>query len=92
MGMLTVASPQSTRGGMKASSSETLIQWSGCLQVHRESDYRVGATFSNPRTPEKAQRRLGGLQKKKKKKKKKKIFIERCLLIRWVIESTQGVL
>ena len=32
----------------------------------------VGATFGDPRTPEKAQRRLGGLPIKKKKKKEKK--------------------
>ena len=36
-----------------------------------------GATFGDPRTPEKAQRRLGGLPiKKKKKKKKKKNFTD----------------
>ena len=73
MGMLTVAPPKGTAGGVKASSSETLLQWSGCLQVHRERDW-VGATFGNPRAPEKAQRRLGGLQIKRKKKKKKNVY------------------
>ena len=70
MGMLTVASPWGTPGGVEESSSETLLQWSGCLQVHWGSDW-VGATFGDPRTPEKAQRRLGGLQIYKKNKKKK---------------------
>ena len=72
-----MASPRCTPGGVKASSSETLKQRSGCLQVHRGGDW-VGATFGDPRTPEKAQRRLGGLpiKKKKKKKKKKKYYIQ----------------
>ena len=66
MGMLTVAPSKGIPGGVKASSSETLLQWSGRLQVHRGRDW-VGATFGNPRAPEKAQRRLGGLQIKEKK-------------------------
>ena len=71
-----MASLQDTRGGVKASSLETPLQWSGCLQVHLGGNW-AGAAFGDPRTPEKAQRRLGGLQiyKKKKKKKKKKIMI-----------------
>ena len=63
-----MASPRCTPGGVKASGSETLKQRSGCLQVQRGGDW-VGATFGDPRTPEKAQRRLGGLPIKKKKKK-----------------------
>ena len=61
-----MASPWGTPGGVEESSSETLLQWSGCLQVHWGSDW-VGARFGDPRTPEKAQRRLGGLQILKKK-------------------------
>ena len=59
--VLTVASLQDTRGGVKASSLETPLQWSGCLQVHQGGNW-AGAAFGDPRTPEKAQRRLGGLQ------------------------------
>ena len=59
-----MASPRSTPGGVKAFSSETRKQRSGCLQVHRGGNW-FGTTFGDPRTPEKAQRRLGGLPIKK---------------------------
>ena len=64
-----MASPGSTPGGVKASSSETFDRG---VDVSRSTGGRDwgGATFGDPRTPEKAQRRLGGLTKKKKKKKK----------------------
>ena len=67
-----MASPGSTPGGVKASSSETFDRG---VDVSRSTGGRDwgGATFGDPRTPEKAQRRLGGLTKKKKKKKKKLI-------------------
>ena len=41
----------------------------------------VGATFGDPRTPEKAQRRLGGLPIKKKKKKTLFFDAEKKLLL-----------
>ena len=62
-----MASPGSTPGGVKASSSETFDRG---VDVSRSTGGRDwgGATFGDPRTPEKAQRRLGGLTEKKKKK------------------------
>ena len=61
-----MASPRSSPGGVKASSSETLDRGVDVSRSTGGGDWG-GATFGDPRTPEKAQRRL----KKKKKKKKK---------------------
>ena len=87
-----MASPGSTPGGVKASSSETFDRG---VDVSRSTGGRDwgGATFGDPRTPEKAQRRLGGLTKKrkKKKKKKKKNLVERYVFLRRCIEVTYSI-
>ena len=66
-----MAPPQGTPGGVKASSAETLIHWrhslhciiySGVNASRSTGGDCVGAAFNDPRTPEKAQRRLSGLK------------------------------
>ena len=49
-----------TPGGVKTSSSETLDRGVDVSRSTGRGDWG-GATFGDPRTPEKAQRRLGGL-------------------------------
>ena len=65
-----MASPRCTPGGVKASSSETLKQRSGCLQVHRG-----GIGSAPPLAILVPQRRLNGVWVGCRLKKKKIIII-----------------